>query len=180
MTWANDKFGGAAQSGASRVVIRTDDPGNPELVQYLKQNKLRTDEEKTRFSKYRQVVNFVVNISWGTGLAMFLFALVIFSLFIELTIMSSKQEIMLLITLGSAPEQLRSFLLKQFYPQNIYIAFFALLMVAAGQYLLHTFLQDQHIIVSPYLSIYTLITAFIILLVLWLVNVRTIRKVSGE
>ena len=46
---------------------------------------------------------------------MLLFALLIFTLFIQLTIASCKEEIALLVTLGAAPKQLQQFLMKQFF-----------------------------------------------------------------
>ena len=115
MDWANAKFGTDKNINPSRVVIKTKDPGNPQLVQYLKDHGLTTDSDKTRFSKYRQIVNMVVNISWLTGAVMLAFALLIFTLFIQLTIASSKEDIALLITLGAAPKQLHKFLMKQFF-----------------------------------------------------------------
>jgi cell division protein FtsX len=79
------------------------------LVSYLKENGLVTDADKTRFSKYRQIVNTIVSASWITGATMLLFALLVFSLFIQLTISSAKQEIALLVTLGASPNQLADF-----------------------------------------------------------------------
>ncbi len=178
MEWANEKFGNGQPVATSRVVIRTDDPGSPQLTEYLAQNNLKTDVEKTRFSRYRQIVNFVVNISWGTGLAMLLFALLIFSLFIELTIMSAKEEIKLLVTLGSAPRQLKKFLIKQFFPQNVFITLVVLIVVVVFQYIFFVFLRNQNMHVSPLISVYTIATALLILLVLYFVNRRTIRRVA--
>jgi len=119
MDWANKKFGGE-NTAISRVVIKTKDPGAPALTAYLKQHGLSTDADKTRFSKYRTVVDYVVNISGITGLVMLLFALLIFTLFIQLTIASCKDEIQLLITLGAAPKQLQNFLMKQFFSVKYY------------------------------------------------------------
>jgi hypothetical protein len=176
MEWANQHYGSSQSNQPSRVIIRTKDPGNPELVQYLKDNNLVTDADKTRFSKYRQIVNAVVSISWVTGAVMFLFALLIFTLFIQLTIASCKEEIELLITLGASPVQLQRFLMRQFFPSNLLIIIISLIAVAALQYMLYTWLQVQHMFVNPFISLYTLITAFVILLVLWVVNFTTIRK----
>jgi hypothetical protein len=176
MEWANQHYGSSQSNQPSRVIIRTKDPGNPELVQYLKDNNLVTDADKTRFSKYRQIVNAVVSISWVTGAVMFLFALLIFTLFIQLTIASCKEEIELLITLGASPVQLQRFLMRQFFPSNLLIIIISLIAVAALQYMLYTWLQVQHMFVNPFISLYTLITAFVILLVLWIVNFTTIRK----
>lgn len=176
MDWANKNFGSNATSKPSRVVIRTKDPGNPALVSYLKQNGLTTDADKTRFSKYRQIVNAVVSVSWVTGAVMLLFALLIFTLFIQLTIASCKEEIALIITLGAAPKQLQGFLMKRFFPSNVAIALLSLIVITILQYLLYGILQKQNIYVSAFPSYYTFGVAGVILLALWLLNYTTIKK----
>jgi len=176
MNWANEKYNLGQQSQPSRVIIKTKDPGNPALVKYLQDNGLVTDADKTRFSKYRQIVNTVVNISWITGAVMLVFALLIFTLFIQLTIASCKEEIKLLITLGASPKQLQGFLIKQFFPSNVIIIVISLLAICGLQYMAYDFLQVQHIFISQFISYYTLLAAWVILLVLWFVNVSAIRK----
>jgi hypothetical protein len=176
MDWANAKYGTSQVTRASRVVIRTKDPGNPLLVSYLKEHGLSTDADKTRFSKYRQVVDTVVNISWITGAVMLLFALLIFTLFIQLTVASCKEEITLLVTLGAAPAQLQRFLMKQFFPPNIVIIIVVLVVLSGLQLMLRQILQSQSIFISATISITTLIAAALICMVLWLVNRMSIRK----
>lgn len=176
MQWGNTHFGKSAGMQPSRVVIRTRDPGNPQLVTYLRENKLTTDADKTRFSRYRQVVDLVVNISWGTGFIMLLFALLIFTLFIQLTIASCKDEITLLITMGTSPMQLRRFLMRQFFPVTILITGFAILITAVLQVVMYQQLQKQNIFVQPVISVNTVLIAFFILLVIYWVNRVTIKK----
>jgi hypothetical protein len=176
MNWGNTQFGKNQDIKPSRVIIRTKDPGNPQLVQYLKQKNLATDADKTRFSRYRQVVDIVVNISWGTGAVMLLFALLIFTLFIQLTIASCKDEIILLITLGASPKQLRRFLMKQFFPVNILIIGVSFAIIAGLQAFIHYTLLKENIFVSLYPSFYTALTAVIVLLIIWIVNHLSIRK----
>ncbi|HRI19430.1 MAG TPA: hypothetical protein PLA68_00690 [Panacibacter sp.] len=176
MDWANTQYGTKDNTKPSRIVIRTKDPGNPQLVSYLKDHGLTTDADKTRFSKYRQVVDTVVNISWITGALMLLFALLIFTLFIELTVASCKEEINLLITLGAAPKQLQQFLMKQFFPPNIVITGVVLIVLAALQFMLKGFLESQHMSVSTLLSYTTIVAGILILLVLWFVNRWSIKK----
>lgn len=176
MNWANEKFGNNKTTNPGRVVIRTKDPGNPALVKFLKDNGLTTDADKTRFSKYRQIVNVIVNVSWVSGAVMLLFALLVFTLFIQLTIASCKDEIQLLITLGSSPKQLQSFLMKQFFPPNIFIVALSLLFITIIQFAIHRLLQTQSIFVSKFISYYTIISAIIVLMLLWWVNYSTIKK----
>ena len=176
LDWANKQYGSHQAGETSRVVIQTKDPGNPALVQYLKENKLVTDADKTRFSKYRQIVNAIVSASWITGAIMLLFALLVLSLFIQLTISSTKKEIGLLITLGASPKQLQQFLLRQFLPGNLIITVLSLLVITALQFWVQKLLAKQNMNVSPWISVYTIMAALAIILVLWLVNIRTIKK----
>ncbi len=176
MSWGNSHFGKNQNTKSSRVIIRTKDPGNPELVQFLKKNNLSTDADKTRFSRYRQVVDVVVNISWITGAVMLFFALLIFTLFIQLTIASCKEEIALLIILGASPGQLRRFLMRQFFPANILIIGLSLLIITLLQSFIHYELKEQNIFVNIFPSISTLLTGAGVLLIIWFVNRVTISR----
>jgi hypothetical protein len=176
MDWANAKFGSNLTAKPSRIIIKTKDPGDPVLTAYLKAHGLTTDTDKTRFSKLRKTVDMVVGFSWVTGAVMLLFALVIFTLFIQLTIASAKEEIYLLITLGAAPKQLQKFLVRQFFPSNVVITAIMLCVVAGLQVWLQQFLQSQNIYLNPIISVYTISSGLVILVVLWAVNYGTIKK----
>lgn len=176
MQWGNQQFGSNQDGKPSRVIIRTKDPGNPALTNYLKNKGLNTDADKTRFSKYRRIVEMVVGISGITGVLMLGFALLIFSLFIQLTIASCKEEIKLLVELGSSPFQLQKFIFKQFFPVNIYIITIVFLLISMIQFLIHYQLQKQQIQISSFPSIILLISAVLILMIIWLINKYFIRK----
>lgn len=176
MDWSNSHFGKNQDIKPSRVIIRTKDPGNPALVKYLKEKNLATDADKTRFSRYRQVVELVVSISWITGAIMLVFAMLIFTLFIQLTIASCKEEIVLLITLGASPKQLRHFLMRQFFPVNFLIIGLSLIIIIFSQYFIHYKLLQQNIFVSLFPSYATFLTAFVVLAVIWWVNRASIRR----
>mgnify|MGYP006949122383 CR=1 FL=1 len=145
-------------------------------MKYLQNHGLTADADKTRFSKYRQIVNAIVGVSWVTGAVMLLFALLIFTLFIQLTIASCQTEIQLLITLGASPKQLQRFLMQQFFPFNLIVTCVVLIIIAGLQYLLYHFLQQQHIFLQPYLSFTTLSSAIVVIILLWWVNRSTIKK----
>lgn len=181
MNWANTHFAQNKQAKPSRVIIRTRDPGNPQLVGYLKQKGLVTDADKTRFSRYRQVVDAVVNISWITGAVMLVFALLIFTLFIQLTISSSREEIVLLVTLGASPRQLSKFLMRQFFPVNIVIIVVSFLVITALQFWIHNRLELQGIFLGAAPSFFTALTALAVLVLIWVVNMTTIRRyIAGK
>ncbi len=176
MNWGNSRFGKNQDTKPSRVIIRTKDPGNPKLTDYLRQKNLTTDADKTRFSRYRQVVDLVVTISGITGIILLAFAMLIFSLFIQLTVASCKEEIVLLITLGASPAQLRKFLMRQFFPVNVIIIAVSILVISVLQYYLHHLLLGQHIYIAAFPSTGMIFCALGVLLLIWLTNRAFIRK----
>ncbi|HSU52416.1 MAG TPA: hypothetical protein VLJ41_17540 [Segetibacter sp.] len=70
--------------------------------------------------------------------------------------------------------------MKQFLPANVVITFCCLAIVVILQYILQAFLSTQNMFVSRWISLYTILSALIILVVLWIVNLTTIRKYIGE
>ena len=176
MRWGNAHFSKGESIKPSRVIIKTTDPGNPALLKYLQSKQFVTDAEKTRFSRYRQIVDTVVGIAGFSGFVMLVFALLIFTLFIQLTIASSKEEIALLLQLGASPKQMSRFLIRQFFPVNLWIILAALCSVMILQYLAMGFLLKQHIYIAAFPSMATFLAACLILLVIWLVNRFTIKS----
>jgi uncharacterized protein (DUF2062 family) len=176
LDWANKNFGYSDVVKSTRVVIKTKDPSDPALSKYLEEKHLRTNEDKTRFSKARTAVNVVVGVVGFFGVVMLLFALLVFSLFIQLTIASCKTEIQLLITLGSSPKQLGNFLMRQFFPANLWLMLLCLVLLAGLEYGAYRYLQTQSMFVNPFISIWTVIAASAVLLMVFVVYKRAIGK----
>lgn len=174
--WGNNYAEKQSDNTVSRLVLKTNDPSNPAIASFLKQKNLSTNTEKLRYSKYRKVIDTVVAISGLAGGIMLIFALIIFTLFVQLTIANCKQEIILLITLGVAPNQLSKFLLKQFYPGNILSISIATILVVILQWGLKIVLEQQMIHLPVFISWYTLFTAFSLAFLLWIVTYKSIQK----
>ncbi len=176
MNWGNNLYASDNNQSVSRLVIRTKDPGNPMLTQFLHENQLTTDSDKTRFSKYRKVVDAVVRIAGFTGIFLFLFALLVFTLFIQITIANSKVEIKRLIVLGTSPKQLSRFLMRKFFPIYCWLIVGALFIVLILQLLLRSVLTKQSINIDFFISPITALAALFLLVLIWWVNARTIKK----
>lgn len=176
MNWGNNLYASDTNKLISRLVIRTKDPGNPALTQFLHDNQLTTDSDKTRFSKYRKVVDAVVRIAGITGIVLFLFALLVFTLFIQITMANSKAEIKRLILLGASPNQLSRFLMRKFFPIYCWLIFVALLIVLILQFSLKTALAIQYIHIDALISPITALAAILLLFFISWVNHRTIKK----
>lgn len=176
MQWGNTVFGKSQHMKPSRVIIKTRDAGNPQLTAYLKEKNLVTDADKTRFSKYRRVVDMVVSISGITGIILFAFALLVFTLFIQLTVASSREDIRLLVTLGTSPSQLKRFLLSRFLPAILLIIFLSFCVVGMIQFFSAKKLSGQAIFINKLPATTTILAGLLIMLIVWMVTGFSINK----
>ncbi len=176
MDWANQKYAGTSSAPASRIVIKTADPSNPALVKFLDDNGYTANQDKLKFSKTRVIVQTIVSVIGFFGLILLFFALLVFSMFIQLVIASCRKEIQLLVILGTAPRQLQRYLLKQFVPLYFIIGILSLLLVTILQYLAAGMLAKHDMVVSPLPGIGTIIGTVLILALVYIVNVATVRR----
>jgi hypothetical protein len=176
MDWANANYGYRSAQQPARIVLKTLDPSNPALVKYLDDRDWNTNSDKTRLSKVRTIVNWIVGIVGGIGLVMLLFGLMVFSLFIQVTLASCRPDVELLQTLGASPAQLQRFLMRQFMPVNAAIVAVVLVLVVALQFVMHHTLQQAGMFVPLYISWATLLAAAATIAVFWVSNRRTIER----
>lgn len=174
--WGNQYAATKESNSVSRLVIKTKDPSDPAIASFFKENKLDTNDEKLRFSKYRKIIDAVVSIAGFTGLIMLVFSVLIFTLFIQLNIANSKEEIALLITLGASPFQLSKFLFRNFFPGNLISIVTGIIMVSLLQFTLQHLLQTQAIFIPANISLTTLLTGISLMALLWFITIKTIRK----
>jgi hypothetical protein len=180
MDWANGKFGNRQMAEPSRVIIKTKDPANPALVKYLTDHNYTTNQEKIKNSRTKMVVQTIVSVIGFFGLILLLFALLIFTMFIQLVIASCKREIQLLVTLGTAPKQLRRYLMRQFIPLYIITAIVALLLLAVAQWWAAGTLAAHDMHVSPYLAPITGGAALLVVALVYIANRLSVRKYIAE
>jgi cell division protein FtsX len=176
MSWANEKYGMTTAAGISRVIIKTPDPSDPALVKFLEDNGYTTNQDKLKFSKTRMIVQTIVSVVGFFGLILLFFALLVFSMFIQLVIASCKREIQLLVILGTAPKQLQRYLLKQFVPLYIIIGILSLLLVAGLQYWAAAELAAHQMQVSSWPGGPVFAGIVLVLGLVYIVNLATVRK----
>ncbi|NLR78870.1 hypothetical protein [Chitinophaga eiseniae] len=176
MAWANQKYGTTTAVGTSRVIIKTPDPSNPTLVKFLEDNGYTTNQDKLKFSKTRMIVQTIVSVVGFFGLILLCFALLVFSMFIQLVIASCKREIQLLVILGTAPQQLQRYLLKQFVPLYIVVGLLSLLLVAVLQYWTATILAAHQMLISPWPGVLVFAGMTLVLALVYVVNWLTVKK----
>ncbi|PSL35616.1 FtsX-like permease family protein [Chitinophaga ginsengisoli] len=176
MDWANSKFGSGQAASPSRVIIKTKDPSNPVLAKYLEDKGYTTNQDKIKYSKTKLIVQTIVSVIGFFGLILLVFALLVFSMFIQLVIASCKKEIQLLVTLGTAPRQLQRYLMRQFVPLYITIGIAALLLVAALQWWASAKLAEHDMFIAQWLAVGTACAALLVLVLVYIVNRVNVRK----
>jgi hypothetical protein len=176
MQWANRRFGSGTEAAPSRVVIKTSDPSDPGLAKFLDDNGFTTSQDKLRYSKTRLVVQTIVSVIGFFGLVLLLFALLVFSMFVQLVTAACRKEIQLLVTLGTAPAQLRRYLMKQLSPLYLVSGLAALALVGVLQWWASRALAAHQLYVSPWPAAATLIAAVVVLLLVFMVNRRSISR----
>ncbi|WP_212000804.1 FtsX-like permease family protein [Chitinophaga sp. HK235] len=176
MNWANEKYGTTREAPVSRVIIKTPDPSNPALVKFLDDHGYTTNQDKLKFSKTRLIVQTIVSVIGFFGLILLLFAMLVFSMFIQLIIASCKKEIQLLVMLGTAPRQLKRYLLKQFVPLYIIIGVVCLLLLTSLQYAAAAVLAKHDMVVSPWPGPGVFAGALLVLGLVYLVNLLTVTR----
>lgn len=176
MNWANEKYGTTREAPVSRVIIKTPDPSNPALVKFLDDHGYTTNQDKLKFSKTRLIVQTIVSVIGFFGLILLLFAMLVFSMFIQLIIASCKKEIQLLVMLGTAPRQLKRYLLKQFVPLYIIIGVVCLLLLTSLQYVAAAVLAKHDMVVSSWPGPGVFAGALLVLGLVYLVNLLTVTR----
>jgi hypothetical protein len=176
MDWANNKFGTGQAVPPSRVIIKTKDPSNPLLSKYLEDKGYTTNQDKIKYSKTKLIVQTIVSVIGFFGLILLVFALLVFSMFIQLVIASCKKEIQLLVTLGTAPRQLQRYLMRQFVPLYIVIGIAALLLVAGLQWWASVKLAAHDMFISKWIAAGTGCAALMVIVLVYIVNRINVRK----
>ncbi len=134
MDYANKKYGNVSKAAPSRLILKIADPSDAAFVTFLKEKNYVTNAENLRWSKLRAVVEIVVLATGILALLLMGISVLVFVLFIELTIAQAQQALELLTQIGYAPSFLKKFMLRRFIPLMLGAVVVALLLAFVAQY----------------------------------------------
>lgn len=120
-------------SGASRLVVKVKDPSATDFADYLQRHGYVTNSEMMRWSKLRAIVQVVALIVGTLAVLLLGISLLVFVLFIELTIARARQSVQLLQEIGYSPSALQKFLSGRFMPWLLGAMGFALILGILAQ-----------------------------------------------
>jgi hypothetical protein len=115
-SYVNAMNSASGESPASRIILKVKDPSSSEFAAFLETRGYVTNSEMLRWSRMRAVVQSVALVTGLFAIVLLGISVLVFVLFIELTIARAKDSVSLLQQLGYSPDMLRRFLMKRFMP----------------------------------------------------------------
>jgi hypothetical protein len=112
--YANAEAGGAEE--ISRLVIKVKDASAAEFAEFLSSHGYITNSELMRWSRLRGIVDVVALVVGTLALLLLGMSVLVFVLFIELSIARARPSVILLREIGYSPSMLKVVLVARFVP----------------------------------------------------------------
>lgn len=112
--YANEKFGEKEVRKPSRVLLVCNDPAHPDLEHYLKEEGYETNREKLKNSRMQSMLKIVIGVLTGISFLIIALALIVFTLSFQLIITGAREEIQLMLHLGTKHGSIASYYLRWF------------------------------------------------------------------
>jgi hypothetical protein len=176
----NKDLEGLDNVSASRVFIKTKDANNPQLLSFLEQKNYHINKDKTKFGRVKQILQAVISGIAGFGILVIILAMVLFSFYLQLMIARSKENLLLLLTLGYSPNWLSKTVAKRWIPVYISIILTALCCTMGFQWFFKDFSMSGREELSPFIHWIVFVIAAILLALSILVNYRLVKKLLGK
>lgn len=175
MNWANELD--KKKPVINKLILETNDATNAEFLDDLQKKGYTTQSENLRFSQYKKVIKLITSTSYATGLILFLFALLIFTLFIKVALLSCKPQMQLLIILGTKAQSILNLVVKKIFSYNLIAIFIAFVIVAITQIIVQKFFVGFDILLPKLISIQTVFAAIILAVVFLIYNIITTKNI---
>ncbi|MGB3007820.1 MAG: hypothetical protein WBC06_14995 [Chitinophagaceae bacterium] len=174
--WANKTFEGEEEVKASRIFLKTKDANNSRLLEFLEQKQYRINKDKTAFGRSKQILQGIVTGLGVFGALVIILALMLFSMYLQLVIARSKENLHLLLTIGYSPVWLSKKVARQFIPVYIFVVFVALLITQLLQWSFHHFVMYDRPELNSFIHWSVIITSLFLIFLSILANFSMVKK----
>ncbi len=176
LNWGNKMFSTLPEQPAARVYLKTIDANGVALQNYLQQNNYHVNKDKTKFGRIKSTLQAIVAGLGGLAILVVLLSVLLFSFYLQLMISRSKDNLLLLLTLGYSPLWLSKTVAKKWIPVYAIIILAALAAAQFFQYMFQkNFITGQDTL-SPYVHLYVIGLAAILFVLCIFANFRLIKK----
>lgn len=175
LIWANKHLGDGSQEKFARVYIKTDNISNPTLLKYIEEKGYQINKEKTRSARIKIILQSFVSGIGIFSLLVILLSMMLFGFYLKLMIARSKENLILLQTLGYSPNLLAKMVAKRWIPVYLIIILIALAITCILQ-VAFSYTFDYKESLSPLLNWQTFaIAALLAMICIW-INTNLIKK----
>lgn len=134
MEFANQRYGKVGAYLPSRLIVNVKDPSDKSFTKFLEDNNYVANTELLKWNKLRAVVDIIAGATGLLAMLLMGISILVFTLFIELTIVRAQQSLALLLQLGYHPAYLKRFMLQRFVPLMLSAALIAMLLAIIAQF----------------------------------------------
>ena len=176
LIWANQHFANSTASAPNKILLKTKDANNPDLLAFLQKKDYHINKDRTKFGRIKQILQAIVSGLAGFGVLVILLAMVLFSFYLQLMIARSKENLQLLLTIGYSPGWLSKTVSKKWIP--VYVAIIVVSVAATSTLhwgFRHFAMRDNENL-SPFIHWSVLFVAILLLILSVLINYRLVKK----
>lgn len=173
LSWANDNFGENSSANPSRLIIKTDSPGNLEAEKFLASRGYEIGGDKAGSGRAAYVMKLITTVVVAIGAVISCLALVILLLSVSLLLQKNREKISTLLTLGYSPSQVASYYIRIVTAVNAAV----LVLAVAGMFIARSVWMPQIEAIGASGATVTLsvITGLVVMLVVTAINALYIR-----
>ena len=176
LQWANKRFANSIKTNPNKILLKTKDANDPELLKFLQLKDYHINRDKTRFGRVKQILQAIVSGLAGFGVLVILLAMVLFSFYLQLMIAKSRENLQLLLTIGYSPQWLSKTVAKKWIPVYVLVVISALAITALLHWAFQHFIMAGQESLSPLIHWLVALVALLVLLLSLAINFRLIKK----
>ncbi len=176
MTWANREIAQEEQRRPSRLMIKTDRPADPEMLEYFKNRDLQVNSERLRAGRIGRMAMMGLSAVGALGGLLVALALFLFVLLFRVVLAESAERIRLLLLLGYTPAMLTAFALRRFWFSLIAIALLAAAVLGTVFPLVYQRLREVGFDPGPVFFPLTVGAGIVILALAGVINLASVRR----
>lgn len=149
LRYANEKYAPFTPDRPSRLIVQLDDPSDSRFSGYLREHHYTANAEQMKWNRLRSVADIVAGATGLLACMLLGISMLVFVLFIELTISRSAEAQALLLLIGYSPAFLQKFFLHRFLPLAFSALTAALIAAHLLQFLLSRWISTMKLELPP-------------------------------
>ncbi|MFC2090889.1 hypothetical protein ACFLT1_08950 [Bacteroidota bacterium] len=170
LTWANEKFGYQKTEGSSRVIMVSNDPTDPGIMQFIQEKGYDTIKERLKSSRLNIILKFILSFLVMIAAIIIALAFLIFLLSLQLMISRSSRKIKQLHKIGYHYSEISKPYVLVLFILLLIVSTLSLIITGIMSDQLATIAEKWSLEIEPHLSSLVYLVTIVIMTFLFLMN----------